>query len=82
MSFPSSIFPHRIAGNVGLVYALEMGRTGADDEICLPCIFLFLGGAIFLLSFVADRQAKLGAAKALGLELPATLVARADEVIE
>ena len=57
MSFHIS---HRTTGNVGLVYPLEMGRTGADDEICLLCISRFLGGAIFLLSFVADRQAKLG----------------------
>src|SRR5258708_31601955 len=36
-----SILPHRTTGNVGIVYALEMGRTGADDEICLLCISRF-----------------------------------------
>jgi hypothetical protein len=37
-----------------------MGKTGADDEFAFFAFLVFLGGAIFLLSFVADRQAKLG----------------------
>ena len=56
MSFHISPSYH---GNVGLVYPLEMGRK-RTMKFAFFAFLVFLGGAIFLLSFVADRQAKLG----------------------
>ena len=48
-------------GNVASVCALGIGEPGRRPmKIALFAFLVFLGGAVFLLSFIADREMKAG----------------------
>src|SRR5260370_28295234 len=55
-----SIFPHRTTGTLASFIHWKWAGRERTMKFAFFAFLVFLGGAIFLLSFVADRQAKLG----------------------